>query len=162
MCPGGQLNLTCLGGPDETLLTWSLIFPSSSNPDVRFISSRGTAESARSTFTLGQTVFQFSRTSTSPLISLIIIENMTSELNGTRVNCSDSNIMILTTVINIYGNGRVIVSVPGKRPLPCKAPMYQISRGEDSSLSAYGCLPGTLQYMDTCMQYIAYASVANS
>ena len=87
VCSGGQLNLTChVTKPGETLLQWSLMIPGRFGAEIRFILSDGSAESAASTFTVGQTVFQFLRISTSPLTSMIIINNVTSGLNGTRVS----------------------------------------------------------------------------
>ena len=105
MCPRGQLNLTCLTTPGVTLLQWNIVFPDSSDSEIRFISSRGSAESAKSTFTLGHTVFQFSRTSSSPLTSLIVIDNVTTGLNGTRVECSYGDRVMTTTIINVIENG---------------------------------------------------------
>ena len=106
VCSGGQLNLTChvttLG---ETLLQWSLMIPGRFGDEIRFISSDGSAESAASTLTVGQTVFQFLRTSTSPLTSMIIIiNNITSGLNGTRVDCSHGGSMVSTTIVDGNGN----------------------------------------------------------
>ena len=78
------------------------------DPEIRFISSGGPTESVASTFTLGQTVFQFSRTSSSPLTSLIIIDNVTTSFNGTRVECSYRDRVMSTTIINVIGNGIII------------------------------------------------------
>ena len=105
MCPGGQLNLTCLAAPGETLLQWSLAIPGRSQPEIRFISSMGPSENNVSVFAVGQTMFRFLRTSTSPLASLMIINNVAVELNGTQVDCSYGNIMVSTTVINVIRNG---------------------------------------------------------
>ena len=108
LCPGEQLNLTCQAAPGVTLIQWNLNFPNSSDPETRFISSGGSAESSASTFTLGQTVFHFSRTSTSPLASLIIINNATTSLSGTRVDCSYDGSVMSATNINVIGNGMII------------------------------------------------------
>ena len=105
VCPRGQLNLICLTTQDVTLLQWNIVFPDSSDPEIHFISSGGSAESAKSTFTLGQTVFRFSRTSSSPMTSLIVIDNVTTSLNGTRVEYSYSDRVMTTTVINVIENG---------------------------------------------------------
>ena len=105
MCPGRQLNLTCLAAPGETLLRWSLTIPGRSQPEIRFISSAGPSENNVSAFVVGQTMFRFLRMSTSPLTSLMIINNVAAELNGTQVDCSYDNIMVSTTFINVIRNG---------------------------------------------------------
>ena len=85
------------------------MIPGRSQPENRFISTTGASENNASSFAIGQTMFRFIRTSTSPALrSLVIISNMTDVLNGMRVNCSYSNIMVSTTVINVFGNGTVI------------------------------------------------------
>ena len=88
VCSGGQLNLTCIATPGEALLQWSLMVPDRLGSETWFISSSGSAESTVSIFIVGQTVFRFLRISISPLISVIVINNVTSQLNGTIVNCS--------------------------------------------------------------------------
>ena len=57
ICSGGQLNLTCIATPGETLLQWSLMVPDRFGSEARFISSGGSVESAVSIFIVGQTVF---------------------------------------------------------------------------------------------------------
>ena len=111
VCPGEQLNLTCQATPGVTLIQWDLNLPNSSDPESRFISSGGSAESSVSTFTLGQTVFHFSRTSTSPLASLIIIDNMTTSLNGIRVECTYNGSVMSATNINVIGNGMIYYKI---------------------------------------------------
>ena len=107
VCPGEQLNLTCQATTGVTLIQWDLNFPSASDPEIRFISSGGSAESSASTYTLGQTVFHFSRTSTSPLASLIIVDNVTTSVNGTRLECTYNGSVMLATNINVIGNGMI-------------------------------------------------------
>ena len=105
LCSGEDLNLTCFAAPGEMLLKWCLMIPGHSQPDIRFISSAGPSENNVSAFAIGQTTFRFLRTSTSPLTSLMIINNVAAELNGTQVDCSYDNVMVSTTVINVFGNG---------------------------------------------------------
>ena len=115
MCPGEQLNLTCLTTPGVTLLRWDLHFSDRSAPETRFILSGGSDESAASTSTLGQTVFRFSRTSVSPLASLIIIDNVSDSVNGTRVECSvawpGGGSVLSTTTINVFGNRMLFIYI---------------------------------------------------
>ena len=104
VCPGGQINLTCHTAPNETLLQRTLTIPGRPQPELRFISSGGSVAIV-SPLIVGQTVFKFLRTSTSPLISEIMIENVTTTLNGTRVECSYGSSVMSATIINVIGNG---------------------------------------------------------
>ena len=108
VCSGGQINLTCQATPNETLLQWSLSLPDRSHPEIRYISSRGNAQSV-TPLTVGRTVFQFFRTSTSPLdlTSEIVISNVSVELNGTRVACSSGGSLMSVTFISVIKNGMV-------------------------------------------------------
>ena len=105
VCPDGQLNLTCSTATmsDETVLTWNMTFPHRPGYELRAFFSTGSAESALP-LTVNQTNFQFLRTSTSPLISIIVINNMSTILNGTRVECSYGD-WKETTILNVIGNG---------------------------------------------------------
>ena len=107
MCPGDQLNLTCLTTPNETLLQWSIDIPSRSAPELRFISTDGITASV-TPLIVGQTVFQFLRTSTSPLISLMVIDNVRTDVNGTRVECSFGGRVVSIDIINVIGNGEYL------------------------------------------------------
>ena len=103
VCSGDQLNLTCHATPSETLIQWSLTIPSRS-PELRFISTDGNTVSV-TPFIVGQTVFQFLRTSTSPLTSLMVIDNVSADVNGTRVECSYGGRVVSTDIINVIGSG---------------------------------------------------------
>ena len=54
-----------------------------------------------------QTVFQFLSISVSPLTSTMVINNVSTGLNGMRVECSYGGVME-TTIINVIGNGKSI------------------------------------------------------
>ena len=45
-------------------------------------------------------MFQFLRTSVSPLMSVMIIDNVAVDLNGTRVDCSYGGGVMSTTTVN--------------------------------------------------------------
>ena len=108
MCPGDQLNLTCLTAPNGTLLQWSVDIPGRPAPELRFISTDG--NTIRVTpLTVGQTLFQFLRTSTLPLTSLMVIDNVSSDVNGTRVECSDGGRLVSTDIIKVIGNGEYLL-----------------------------------------------------
>ena len=108
VCPGGQLTLTCSADVGESPLLWSLKFPHSSHVERRYILSTGIASAPP--LTVGNTAFQFLRTSTSPLKSTMIIENVAAaQLNDTRVNCSYGGRVIFATTIDVIGNSAIIV-----------------------------------------------------
>ena len=108
VCSGDQLNLTCHAASNETLLLWSVTSTSLSVSQRRFISSDSNATSV-TPLTVGQTMFQFFRTSTSPLISTMTIDNVSTSLNGTRVECSYGSEVTETTIITVIGNGMLVL-----------------------------------------------------
>ena len=103
-CHGDQLTLTCHTTPNMTLLQWTLTIPDRPAPDIRFLSSSGSTQNVLPLI-VGQTVFQFLRISISPLISTMVINNVSTNVNGTRVECSYSGEVMETTTINVIGNG---------------------------------------------------------
>ena len=107
VCSDDQLNLTCHTMPTVALLQWTLTIPDRSAPDIRFLSSSGSTVSV-TPLIVSQTVFQFIRTSVSPLTSTMVINNVSTSLNGTRVECSYSGEVMETTIINVIGNGMSI------------------------------------------------------
>ena len=109
VCPGEQLNLTCVTPPGVTALQWDINGPALVLV-TRFISSGSSDESAASILTRSQTVFRFSRTSTSPLTSWIIVDNVSASVNGTRVECSDGG-SLSTTTINVIRNGTLFIRI---------------------------------------------------
>ena len=85
VCPGGQVLLTCetngsvfhwivssrhLGSPRETIVTRQGVLLS---PDFR----------------IGFTEFNITLTSERPLISQLLINNVTTEMNGSTIYCSE-------------------------------------------------------------------------
>ena len=107
MCSGDQLNLTCHATPNESLLQWSVTISGRSVPEIRFISSSSSANSVNP-LTVGQTMFQILRTSTSPapLVSTVVIDNVSSDVNGTRVECSYVDGRVVSTdIIKVIVNG---------------------------------------------------------
>ena len=96
----------------SNFLAWNVTFPVgiiNQRPELRYISSIGTS-TCQTPRTVYRTVFQFVRTSISPLISTLAVYNMTSTLNGTRINCHDAenDTLISATIINVIGNGNLI------------------------------------------------------
>ena len=96
------------------LLQWTLTIPDRLAPDIRLLSSSGSTASV-TPLIVGQTLFQFLRTSVSPLISTMVINNVSTSLNGTRLECSYGGEVMETTIINVLGNGMSIASNIGTR-----------------------------------------------
>ena len=102
VCPSGQLNLTC--NTTEQQLTWSITVSHRPGDERRLILAGGGADSALP-LTVSQTMFQFLRTSVSPLISIMVIDNVNTILNGTRVECLYGDGVMSTDIINVIGSG---------------------------------------------------------
>ena len=89
VCPGGQVLLTCerLNG---SVLFWDVSVPhlaSATTNEQRIVASEGSILSPE--FRIGFTEFNVTRTSESPLISELLINNVTPEINGSTIYCSD-------------------------------------------------------------------------
>ena len=100
VCPGGNLTLLCQ--TNRTLLRWSISFPHHIHPEERIISSIGSVDS-QTPLLERSAYFQFLRTSRAPLISMMLIDNINSDLNETRIECMFGE--PTTTVITVIGNG---------------------------------------------------------
>jgi hypothetical protein len=86
VCPGGQVLLTCerISG---SILYWDVSVPLLATAQERIILSQGTILSSE--FGIGFTEFNVTRTSESPLISQLLINNVTTEINGSTIYCSE-------------------------------------------------------------------------
>ena len=82
VCPGGQVLLTC-ERMTGSILYWDISVPMAT-PLERLVLSQGALLSPD--FRIGFTEFNISRTSDSPLISQLLISNVTTNIN---VYCSD-------------------------------------------------------------------------
>ena len=105
MCPEGQLVLECDTNSSVLLLEWSITFNSFilQHTEMRSVDSLGSAES-QPPFVVNHIEFQFLRNSVSPLISTMIINNVSTILNGTRKDCR-YNGMTSTAFIRVIRNG---------------------------------------------------------
>ena len=106
--PEGQLLLTCerISG---SVLYWDVSVPHlPSATTQRLVLSEGDLASPE--FRIGFTEFNISRTSDSPLISQLLINNVTTEINGSRVYCSEdgNENNAPMTVINVKYKGIII------------------------------------------------------
>ena len=85
VCQGEQLIVTC--STDGDYIQWTIV-------------PAGAPEGSE----INEADLRFTRTSTSPLVSVVLIDNVTFSLNGARLNCSRSEGMT-STVINVIRIG---------------------------------------------------------
>ena len=83
VCPGGQVLLTC-ERMSSSILYWDFSVPHMAAIPQRIVLSQGSLLALD--FTIGFTEFNIARTSSSPLISQLLINNVTTEIN---VYCSE-------------------------------------------------------------------------
>jgi hypothetical protein len=81
VCHGGQLLLTC-----ERISSWDISVPGTTIRRI-IVLSQGVILSPD--FRIGFTAFNVARTSESPLISQLLINNVTTEINGSTIYCSE-------------------------------------------------------------------------
>jgi hypothetical protein len=103
VCLGGELTLNC--STNGTLLLWEVAIPHRT-PELRFIITvPNTTVNPFNPPNVAQ--FYFMKTSISPLVSMILIENVSIGLNGTRVEYSAGGEVIEATVLTVIENGIV-------------------------------------------------------
>ena len=105
VCPEGQLLLTCerISG---AVLYWDVSVPHlPSATTQRLVLSQGHLASPE--FRIGSTEFNISRTSDNPLISQLLISDVTAEMNGSTIYCSEdgNETNAPMTVINVKYKG---------------------------------------------------------
>ena len=106
VCPLGQFRLLC--GTNATAISWTINFPDGTGVEGegrQFITTTG-PESLPPFVIRHPAVLLISRTSLSPLTSLLEINNTISDLNGTRIECTTIDRME-TTAISVIGNGTI-------------------------------------------------------
>ena len=86
VCPGGQVLLTCERS-SGVILYWDVSAHLAGTTAERIVVSRGVIISP--VFKIGFTEFNITRTSESPLISQLRISNVTTEMNGSIIYCSE-------------------------------------------------------------------------
>ena len=111
VCPGGQVLLTCETMSDP-FLYWDVSILHLAMSREIIVSNLGAISTTALQFNgLHLTEFNVIRTSGSPLISQLLISNVTTEINGSTIYCSedgdeDSAPM---TEINVKNKGRIIL-----------------------------------------------------
>ena len=105
VCNGGQLELTCTTAGRFLRWRFTVIRGNETITIIRTIQAAVPAGDAISHLTLNSTMFNFSRTSSEgslPLTSKLVIGPVSSNLNGTVMNCIDlvsSNLSSTTIVV---------------------------------------------------------------
>ena len=106
VCPSGKFELLC--NTSGRVLEWTIDpLPDGTgavNPTTRFIVSANHSE-VQSIVISDSTILLVSRTSLSPLISQLEINNTIVALNGTRIDCATQDGTV-STVITIIRNGK--------------------------------------------------------
>ena len=91
VCPEGQVLLTCerMSG---SFLHWDVSIPHLAMNREAIISSVGVVSATYLNFgTLLSTAFNSTRTSGSPLTSQMMVNNVTTIINGSTIHCSESS-----------------------------------------------------------------------
>ena len=88
VCPGGQVQLTC-ERTSGFILYWSVFVPPLSTTRKRIVPSQG--DLLVPEFKIDFTEFSVTRTSESPLISQLLITNVTTEMNRSTIYCSEDD-----------------------------------------------------------------------
>ena len=88
VCPGGQVLLICerMSG---SILFWDVSVPHMATTHVIEIIVVSQGVSLSPDFKIGVTEFNVTRTSSSPLTSQLLINNVTTEINGSTIYCSE-------------------------------------------------------------------------
>ncbi len=106
VCPGGRLILTC--STNANLMQWSVTVPYYGATKTRSLQFSGTAQRA-TPIVIGSTTFNISRRLNEslilPLVSTIVTDGTTANINGTLVICSEIGTSTrLLTRIYIFGS----------------------------------------------------------
>ena len=113
VCPGGQVLLTCerMSGP---FLYWNVSIPRLAMSRKSIISSVGVVSTTALQFNgLHLTAFTITRTSSSPLTSQMMVNDVTTAINGSTIYCSEdgneneSGVPMVT--INVTNEGTCII-----------------------------------------------------
>ena len=107
VCPGGQVLLTC-ESISGSILYWTVPAPNLTIPPERIVLSQGNIISPE--FNIGFTEYNITRTSQSPLISQMLINNVTTERDGSNIYCSEdgNETNALMIAIEVIYKGMII------------------------------------------------------
>ena len=107
VCLGDQLRLTC--STNDSALQWTLLPLGVLGDDYGFnVIVLAPHSVSPSELVVNNNTFRFSISSNSPLKSLMLVDNVSANVNGTRVECqSSSNGQSMTNII-VIENGNII------------------------------------------------------
>ena len=114
VCPGGQVLLTC--ERNGSVFHWTVSSPHLDPPREIIVTSQGVL--LPSEFRIGLTeTFNVTLTSDSPLISQLQIGNVTTEMNGSTIYCSEdgneTNAPMITINVKYKGKKSIIYNNTG-------------------------------------------------
>ena len=93
LCPGGQALLTCKRMPPGSILYWTVSVPSLDVTLDSLVADQGPVSTTDLQFTgLHSTAFTITRTSVNPLISQMMVNDVTTEMNGSTIYCSENGV----------------------------------------------------------------------
>ena len=115
VCSGQQLIVKC--STNGSTISWKLFVPHSSKGTTKLIYATA-PDNATDLKIVGGIPFQFSKTLNLSLISTIVVngDNVTTDLDGTVLNCTRKSEGLMTTTIFVIGNGihyMITVSIRG-------------------------------------------------
>ena len=107
--PGRQVLLTCeMKSVSDSLLQWTVSIPHLATTHEKIVQNQG--DLLVPEFKIGFTKFSITRTSERPLISQLLITNVTTEINGSTIYChskdDNENGIPMTTIYVIYKGAR--------------------------------------------------------
>ena len=117
VCPGGQVLLKCeiING---SFSFWDVSIPRLAMSREAIVPRQGDISATDLQFNqLRFTVFNVRRTSESPLISQLLINNVTTEINGSSVYCSEDGdeneapAVAVNVILNFYNGNNNIKSM---------------------------------------------------
>ena len=108
VCLGEQLRVKC--STNGSTLSWKLLVPHSSEATTKLIFATD-PDNATDLKVLGGIPFQFSKTLNLSLMSAVVVNgaNVTSDLNGTMLNCTCETEELMTTTVLLIGNGIILI-----------------------------------------------------
>ena len=112
VCPGGQILFTC-EGMFGSFLFWTVSVPRLTTRDT-IVSSQGAISTTDLQFNgLHPTAFTVTRTSGNPLISQMMVNDVTAEMNGSTIYCSEDRNTNGAPVVAVNVTNKGICLIPG-------------------------------------------------
>ena len=114
VCPGGQVPLTCETTPGSGFLHWTVSVPNLGT-GRRIIADVGDFSPNLLFSGLHSTVFAITRTSVNPLTSQMMVNNVTTEINGSTIYCSkdgnENGAPMVTIIVTNEGILNIMIDV---------------------------------------------------